>query len=91
MGVAPNSAKENSAKKQVFLVGKLFFAYFHTFLVLFGLLYGLFGPLLTLFNTKTSFLVLLEKIFPEKLSRLYVNQYRLLLTQYHHESTSSAQ
>ena len=34
---------------------------FHTFLALFSLLYGLFGPFLTLFNTKTSFLDLLGK------------------------------
>ena len=43
---------------QVYYVQKLhFFAFFHTFLALFGLLYGLLGPFLTLFNTKTSFLV----------------------------------
>ena len=36
-----------------------FLSFLHTSLALFGLLYGLFGPFLTLFNTKTSFLVLL--------------------------------
>ena len=60
-GVPPNSAKENSTKKQVF------FAYFHTFFWPF-LSYGLFGPFLTLFNTKTSFLVLLGNKIPEKLN-----------------------
>ena len=30
------------------------FCLFHTFLALFGLLYGLFGPFLTLFNTKNT-------------------------------------
>ena len=34
---------------------------FHTLSALFGLLYGLFGTFSTLFNTKTSFLVLLGK------------------------------
>ena len=39
----------------------------------FGLLYGLVGPFLTLFNAKkTSFLALLRKNFPEKLSGLSV-------------------
>ena len=43
------------------------------FLALFGPLYGLFGPFLTLFNEKkTSFLALLGKNFPEKLSGLSV-------------------
>ena len=40
--------------------------------LVYGLLYGIFGPSLTLFNTKTSFLVLLGILFPEKLSRLSV-------------------
>ena len=39
----------------------LFFTLFHTFLALFSLLYGLFGPFLTLFNTKTLFLYLSGK------------------------------
>ena len=39
----------------------LFFTLFHTILALFSLLYGLFGPFLTLCNTKTSFLDLLGK------------------------------
>ena len=30
-------------------------SFFYTFLALFGLIYGLLGPFLTLFNTKTSF------------------------------------
>ena len=45
---------------------------FHTLSALFGLLYGLFGTFSTLFNTKTSFLALLGKNFPEKLSGLSV-------------------
>ena len=40
--------------------------------LVYGLLYGIFGPSLTLFNTKTSFLVLLGILFPETLSRLSV-------------------
>ena len=52
----------------------LFFAFFHAFLALFGLFYGLLGPFLTLFNAKKphSFLALLGKNFPEKLNRLSV-------------------
>ena len=46
--------------------------FFYTFLALFGLSYGLFGPFLTLFNPKTSFLVLLGKEIPEKLSGVSV-------------------
>ena len=45
-------------------------AFSHTFLAPFGLSNGLFGPFLTLFNTKTSFLVLLETKIPEKLNGL---------------------
>ena len=48
------------------------------FLALFGLLYGLFGPFLTLSNTKTSFLVLLGKKIAEKLSGLSVKEKNLL-------------
>ena len=59
-GVSPNFAKENSAKTGILGRKTLFFAFFHTFSALFCLLYGLFGPFLTLFNTKTPFLVLLE-------------------------------
>ena len=62
-GGTPNSAKETSANKQVFLGPiTLFFAFFHAFLAFFGPLYGRFGPFLTLINEKTSFLALLEKI-----------------------------
>ena len=47
------------------------FAFFHTFLALFGRLYGLFGPFLTLFDKKktTYILVLLGKK-AEKLKKL---------------------
>ena len=51
-GVPPNSAKENSAKKQVFRFENSIFCLFHAFLALFGQFYGLFGPFLTLFNAK---------------------------------------
>ena len=44
---------------------KLIFGFFHTILALFGQLYGLFKPFLTLFDTKTSFLALLENLFPK--------------------------
>merc|ERR1712012_343747 len=62
-------------RKKTFFLGPktLFFAFFYAFLALLGPLYGLFGPFLTLFNEKkTSFLALLGKIFPEKLSGLSV-------------------
>ena len=61
-------------KKTFFFAPKtLFFAFFYAFLALFGTLYGLFGPFLTLSNEKkTSFLALLGKKFPEKLSGLSV-------------------
>ena len=61
------SPKENSAQKEGFLGPKtLFFTLFHTFLALFSILYGPFGPFLTLFNTKTSFLDLLGKQISRK-------------------------
>ena len=62
-------------RKKTFFLGTktLFFALFYAFLALFGPLYGLFGPFLTLFiEKKTSFLALLGKNFPEKLSGLSV-------------------
>ena len=71
-GVPPHSAKENSAKKQFFWSKISIFCLFHAFLDLSGPSYGLFGPFLTLFNEKTSFLALLGKNFPEKLSGLSV-------------------
>ena len=50
-----------------------FFTFFHAFLALCGPLYGLLGPFLTSFNAKkTSFLALLGKNFPEKVSGLSV-------------------
>ena len=49
-----------------------FLALFSLVLALFGPSKGLFGPFLTLFNTKTSFLVLLGKKNPERLSGLSV-------------------
>ena len=70
MGVPPNSAKE---KNLLFRSKNSIFCLFYAFLALFGLLYGVFGPFLTLFNEKkTSFLALLGKNFPEKLSGLSV-------------------
>ena len=70
MGVPPNSAKE---KNLLFRSKNSIFCLFYAFLALFGPLYGLFGPFLTLFNEKkTSFLALLGKNFPEKLSGLSV-------------------
>merc|ERR1711963_636454 len=61
-------------RKKTFFLGPktLFFAFFYAFLALCGPLYGLFGPFLTLFNEKTSFLALLGKKFLEKLSGLSV-------------------
>ena len=50
-----------SLKNRYFRSKNSIFVFFYTYLALFGQLYGLFGPFLTLFNTKTSFLVLLGK------------------------------
>ena len=50
-GVPPKSAKENYAKKQVFLGKKnSICCLLHAFLAPFGQIYGLFGPFLTLFT-----------------------------------------
>ena len=61
-------------KSKYFRSENFIFCLFHTFLGLFGLLYGLFGPFLTLFNTETSFLVLLGNFSMEKLSGLSVKR-----------------
>ena len=71
-GYPPIPLRKIPLKRRYFRSETPFFAFFHTFVALFGLLYGLFGPFLTLFNTKTSFLVLLGKKIPEKLSGLSV-------------------
>ena len=63
-GVPPNSAKENSAKKQGFLGPITLF--FHAFLALVGLLYGLFGPFITLFNAKNIIFSPFRKKIPGK-------------------------
>ena len=60
-GYPPIPLKKIPLKSRYFSFKNSIFCLFHTFLALFGLLYGLFGPFLTLFNTKTSFLVLLGK------------------------------
>ena len=52
---------------RVFQVQKLFFfALFHAFLALFGPLYGLLGPFLTLFNEKNIIFSPFRKKFPGK-------------------------
>ena len=56
MILPPISLRKIPLKAGILGPNTLFFAFFHTFLALFGLVYGLFGPVLTLFNTKTSFL-----------------------------------
>ena len=61
MGVPPKSAKENSAKKQVFFGPKtLFFAFLDHYMA------GLFGPFLTSFNEKNIIFSPFRKKFPGK-------------------------
>ena len=59
-GEPPNAAKEKAG-----ILGPKIpcFYFFHTFLALFDLSYGLFGPFSTLFNEKASFLVCLGIFF----------------------------
>ena len=72
MEIPPILLRKIPLKAGIFDPKLLSFAFFHTFIALFSLLYGLFGPLLTLLNTKTSFLVLSGKSLMVKLSGLSV-------------------
>ena len=60
-GYPPIPLRKIPLKRRYFRSKNPIFCLFYTFVALFGLLYGLFGQFLTLFNTKTSFLVLLGK------------------------------